>query len=95
MAELNYQDFETYYSRGRFYAHKGNYDRAIAEFNKAIELNLNFAQATVNLGRAYHREKGDKKKAEFWYNEALRNKEFLPDKGAIVQQWLKELQEQK
>lgn len=89
--ELNPKDAEVYYTRGTAYAANGDYDRAIADYNKAIELNPKYAEVMANLGGVYHKVKGDKEKAEFWYKEALKNKELLPDKGARVQEWLKEL----
>ena len=92
--KLNQKDAEAYNNRGIAYYDKGDLDRAIADYTKAIELNPKFAKAMANLGRVYHKGKGDKNKAEFWYKEALKNKEFLPDKGKRVQQWLKELQEE-
>jgi tetratricopeptide (TPR) repeat protein len=92
--ELNPKLAQAYNNRGVAYRKKGDYNRAIADCNKAIELNPKFAEAMANLGRVYHKRKGDKNKAEFWYKEALKNKEFLPDKGKRVQQWLKELQEE-
>ncbi|MGB9722224.1 MAG: hypothetical protein ACPL28_12190 [bacterium] len=49
----------------------------------------------ANLGRVY-KEKGDKERAIFWLKRALENKENLKDwQIKQVQEWLKELQEQK
>ncbi len=42
-----------YYNRGRAYDSKGQFDRAIAEFDKAIKLNPKYAKAYYNRGIAY------------------------------------------
>jgi tetratricopeptide (TPR) repeat protein len=41
-------------NRGNDYAEKGQYDQAISEYTKAIELNPRFADAYYNRGNAYH-----------------------------------------
>jgi len=93
--KLNQKDAGAYNNRGIAYANKGDPDQAIADYNKAIELNPNDAKAMANLGWVYHKGKGDKNKAEFWYKKALANKEFLTDPEIkLLEQLLKELQEQ-
>ena len=42
-----------YYNRGKAYASKGQYDQAISDFNKAIEIDPGFATAYNNRGIAY------------------------------------------
>ena len=42
-----------YYNRGNAYADKGQYDRAIAEFDKAIKLNPKYALAYYIRGLVY------------------------------------------
>jgi len=42
-----------YYNRGKTYASKGQYDQAISDFNKAIEIDPGFATAYNNRGIAY------------------------------------------
>jgi len=44
----------------------------------------------------FNSSKGNKEKAEFCFNEALKNQEYLEDRQINqVQKWLKELQGQK
>ncbi len=54
---------QAYYSRGITYWHKGNHDRAIADFNLAIRLNPKLAVAYYGRGCAYWYY-GQKAKAE-------------------------------
>ena len=49
---------------------KGDYDRAIADYNKALELDPKDATAYNNRGYAY-RQKGDYDKAIADYDKAL------------------------
>jgi tetratricopeptide (TPR) repeat protein len=51
-----------YDNRGTTYLLKGEYDRAITEFNKAIEINPSLAMAYDNRATAYYM-KGEHKKA--------------------------------
>lgn len=50
-------DDETYYNRGVAYDSKGEYDRAIADYSKAIELNPKYAEAYYNRGVDYYDKK--------------------------------------
>ena len=54
----NPKDAAAYFSRGGAYGHKGDYDHAISDYDKAIELNPHYAQAYSSRGRAFA-SKGD------------------------------------
>ena len=49
--ELN--DALAYYNRGNAYHSKGQYDQAISDFNKALEINPRDVTAYNNRGSAY------------------------------------------
>ncbi|MGR3311514.1 MAG: tetratricopeptide repeat protein [Candidatus Brocadiales bacterium] len=53
------------------YYKKGEYDRAIGDYNKAIEINPKYAEAFNNRGNVYH-SKGEYDRAILDYNEALK-----------------------
>jgi tetratricopeptide (TPR) repeat protein len=61
--------------RGNAYLIKDDYDRAIADYNKAIELRPKRAGVYSNRGRAYEK-KGDNARAIADYNKLL---ELDPD----------------
>ena len=52
------QDHVSYNNRGISYKEKGELDRALKDFDKAIELNPDFAEAYNNRGNVY-RNMGD------------------------------------
>jgi tetratricopeptide (TPR) repeat protein len=56
--ERNPKDVVSYYNRGAAHGLKGDVDRAIADYTKAIVLNPNYAPAYNSRGRAYA-SKGD------------------------------------
>ena len=58
MIQGNPKDVVAYHNRGDAYGLKGDIDRAISDYNKAIELNPNYAPAYNSRGRAYA-SKGD------------------------------------
>ena len=60
-------------NRGIVYDHKGEYDRAIADYDRAIELVPNDATAYNNRGVAYGK-KGDYDRAIRDYDQAIRLK---------------------
>jgi len=60
-----------YLDRGDKNNNKADYDLAIAEFNRAIQLDPNIAAAHFGRGRGYLR-KGDNSRAVASYSEALR-----------------------
>jgi Flp pilus assembly protein TadD len=53
---------EAYRNRGITYGERGQYDQAISDFNKAIEINPRDAYAYNNRGTAYMKS-GNKEKA--------------------------------
>jgi tetratricopeptide (TPR) repeat protein len=59
-----------YINRGNAYQSKGEYDRAIADYNKVIELNPKRADAYNNRGRV-HEKKQDQRKAIADYRMAV------------------------
>jgi tetratricopeptide (TPR) repeat protein len=67
----NFAAAYNYNNRGVAYYNKGNYDKAIADFNQAIRLKPNFPDAFFNRGSAYGK-KGDKNNAKADYAQALR-----------------------
>jgi lipoprotein NlpI len=60
-----------FYRRGNGYHEKGDYDRAILDYDQAIRLNPSHANAFSNRGVAYAR-KGDYDRAIQDYDEAIR-----------------------
>ena len=60
-----------YHNRGLAWDNKGEYDKAIADYNQALTINPNYAYAYVNRGDAWN-EKGEYDKAIADYNEAIR-----------------------
>ena len=58
MIQRDSNDVVAYHNRGDAYSLKGDIDRAISDYTKAIELNPNYAPAYNSRGRAYTR-KGD------------------------------------
>lgn len=63
-------DAEYYFNSGNQYFQKKDFDRAIIEYTKAIQLNSGYALAHFNRGKAY-KEKGDIAKAIMDYTEAI------------------------
>ena len=83
------KDIDAYNNRGVAYAKKGEYDKAITDYNKAIELNPEYARAYYNRGNAYA-EKGEHDKATADYNKAI---EIDPEYKSVI--GLKNLQDYK
>lgn len=61
----------TFNNRGDAYHQKGNYDRAIQDYDQAIRLNPGFALALNNRGLAYE-DKGNYDRAIQDYDQAIR-----------------------
>lgn len=72
---LDPNDASFYNNRGITYGEKGEFDLAIRDFDKAIELKSDYAEAYNNLGNVYD-NKGDFDKAIVNFNTAI---EFKPD----------------
>ena len=68
--DRNPRDPEAYNVRGSAYGRAGQYDRALDDFNKAIQLRPGFYQAYANRA-LIHRFKGDDQNAVADYNKAL------------------------
>ena len=64
------RDAEFYNNRGMVYRDKGQYDQAISDFNKALEINPRFVRAYNNRGIAYGK-KGQYDQAISDYSKAL------------------------
>jgi tetratricopeptide (TPR) repeat protein len=73
--KLKPDNANTYNNRGHAYFAKGDNDRAIADYNRAIELKPDHASAYNNRGRTYY-AKGDNDRAIADYNRAI---ELKPD----------------
>ena len=68
--EMNPRNARAYSNRGNIYIEKGQYDKAMSDFNKAIEIKPKYAKAYNNRGGAYHR-KGQYDKAIVDYTKAI------------------------
>ena len=63
--ELNQECAETYYARGLEHSKNGNYELAIENFTKAIELKPNYADAYYSRSKAWlHLGEQEKAKAD-------------------------------
>src|SRR6516225_1304225 len=68
-----------YNNRGNAYSAKGEYDRAVEDFDESIKLNPNYANAFANRAQTYL-NKGEYERAARDYDEAIRLK---PTLGAV------------
>ena len=59
-------NFEAYYYRGRAKVNAMRYNEAIADFEKAIELKPDYADAYFNLGRTYVLLNNENKACEYY-----------------------------
>jgi lipoprotein NlpI len=67
----NPRDASAYNERGIAYKEKGQYDKAISDYNMAIEINPRLSEAYNNRGLAYSKGKGQYDKAISDYNKAI------------------------
>ena len=70
IGELNPKNAKVYYNQGIAWYNKGDYDRAISDYSKAIELNPRYADVYYNRGNAWIK-KGDYERAASDYNKAI------------------------
>lgn len=59
-------NFEAYYYRGCARVNAVKYDEAIADFEKAVELKPDYADAYFNLGRTYYMKHDEDKACEYY-----------------------------
>src|SRR3989338_8732517 len=69
-AQTVLKDAEAYNHRGIAYVNKGQFDQAISDYNKALEINPRYAGAYYSRGVAYD-SKGQYDQAISDYNKAL------------------------
>lgn len=75
------KDAKMHFGRGRIWFNMGEYDDAIEELTKAIELDSEQAEPYVYRGRCWAK-KGEKKKSEADFEKA---KELGPKEGNSIQ----------
>lgn len=63
--------FHAFYERGLLFGYKGEFDRAIADFTRSLELNPNDPEAYNNRGLTYARGKNLLDKAIFDFTKAI------------------------
>lgn len=79
------------FKRGMIDTRRGDYDRAIADFSKTLELNPKLALAMASMGRAYQL-KGNKGRAKIWYARALQSRKQLSvEEAGLVRKRLEAL----
>ena len=69
--EIKETDSVALLNQGISYCKEGQYDRSIAYFNKAIEINPRYVEAYINRGIAYAEGKGQYDRAIGDYNKAI------------------------
>ena len=89
IGELNPKNAKVYYNQGIAWYNKGDYDRAISDFNKAIELNSKHPDAYNNRGIAWY-DKGDHGLAISDFSKAIElNPRYADAYGARGNAWIK------
>ena len=91
--QRNPEDAKTYNTRGDAYLRKGEYDRAIEDYGKAIKLDCKYAEAYHGRGLAYYYGIDEEDKAIADYTEAIqlypafegRRAEALRDRGTVYE----------
>ncbi len=74
---------DRHYNTGVFYAKKGEYRRARAEFEEALKINPEHAFALYNLGHLYATRLVDRNKAVYYFGEYLRVCPDAKDKDLV------------
>ena len=69
--DRNAKDAVAYYDRGLTYAAVDEWERAIADYNKAIEIDPKYVDAYIGRGKAYSSERFDDARAMADYNKAI------------------------
>lgn len=67
-----------YINRGIAYTNQGSLDKAISDYDKALEISPSYAEAHNNLGFVYYK-KGDMEKAITEYDKALEIRPYYTD----------------
>ena len=84
--ELSDEDLViTFYTRGVAYYYKGEYDPALRDFDQAIKLNPDFAQAFDNRGLVYY-YKSDNVRAIRDFDQAIRLKPDFATTPSTIRQ---------
>ncbi|MDR2133672.1 MAG: tetratricopeptide repeat protein, partial [Treponema sp.] len=78
LGQMGMEQYRISFLAGEQFYRKGEYDRAIAEYDRALDLRADYAEAYTGRGNAY-RKKGDAGRAIDDYSRALRFKPDLPE----------------
>ena len=79
---MNPKDADVYNKRGAAYYNKGEYDKAIEDYSKALKLSPK-AVFVANVGIAYLGKKNIED-ALYWFHKALKQRDQLPDRGEMI-----------
>ena len=82
-------DAEAYCGRGAAYSENGSYDKAISDYNKAIEINPKLARAFYDRGVAHYR-KGAHHLAIADYARAIEMNPKLHDRDDVLLRMIRE-----
>ncbi|MDR1587270.1 MAG: tetratricopeptide repeat protein [Treponema sp.] len=78
LRQMGMEQYRVSFLAGEKFYRNGEYDRAIAEYDKSLNLKADYAEAYIGRGNAY-RKKGDSGRAIDDYSRALRFKPDLPE----------------
>ncbi len=91
VGDMNVQAAPFFNNRGAAYYYKNDMDRAIMDYNRALQLDPTMAVAYANRGLAYYKKR-NLTQATDDFKRALTHRYLLPDKGAMVQRALPEVE---